>query len=319
MEQQPSHIGYKVCRINKYDNEIVIVKLMILGNNNEDRSDVFDPETAKMRSSEVKVLEIYKKENCKVKRYPTAVSIYDPDFTYTLNETIKIKNYDTRKYVVCSPGIHYFLTEEAALCYGQIDPLNGKSIRYHDNGKVSSECYIINGQVHGKYASWHLNGTKNVECIYVNGKKNGKCVSWYDNGDIYYVKMYKDGKLNGRCRTWYKYGNKKNDGNYLCGMRDGEYKEYHRNGQLRKISMFYKGAIRGKCYKYNSLGELVYEYEYANDLNYSVKHYKNDVLISDISYVNGVQHGESKFWYDNGDLMYVCYFDNGNICDEFRC
>jgi hypothetical protein len=44
-------------------------------------------------------------------------SLHDPDFTYTVGETVSVSDYSDDIRVECAPGIHFFATREEAVNY----------------------------------------------------------------------------------------------------------------------------------------------------------------------------------------------------------
>lgn len=151
-------IGYKKARND------LIVKLEILGVNNEERKDIVDKNFAKMRCSEARVLAIYHMFTKKQQKY--AFSIHDSNFKYTSHEIVKPMAADKGSYYrdineVCASGIHYFLSEDAAILYGLFD-LNGLPTNYpekysgmvsiyFDNGHMAERKHYQNGKLHAIY------------------------------------------------------------------------------------------------------------------------------------------------------------------------
>lgn len=178
------HVGYKKCRNG------IIVELNILGKTNEDRVDIVNPKLAKMRSSKVGVTKIYEVcYNENGERYEVehdkAVSLYTIHFEYHVGDIIREPNFDFNLDKVCTSGIHYFLTEKAALAF-DFDghpPKNGRHVTWHDNGVIREIGFYLNGRRHGKYRSWYNNGQSYISCDYDNGEYHGNFKSWYKNGD----------------------------------------------------------------------------------------------------------------------------------------
>ena len=165
-----SHIGYKKC--GDY-----VVKLEIIGENNERRLDVVDAckEYAKFRTSKACVQEIFNLDGsvsnvCEIK------SDYDPNFVYKKGELVEAK-YENE---ICSDGIHYFLSFETAKFYG-IRPL-GKDYT-------------------GVWKSWYLNSQLQYQGEWKNGKREGIHYRWLGNGQLWRREEWKDGVEDGNTRT----------------------------------------------------------------------------------------------------------------------
>ena len=157
-----------------------IVKLEILGENNENRSGI-KPEHvpfAKYRCSEALVLAIYHWktgepaievvslsygiitwENGKIVDYGKVI--------YKMNEKVCIYNYDPNPDIICGPGIHYFKSEEPAIMYSA------------DSKNPPCKNYT------GEQKSFFNNGRLSVACSYINGRKSGEYISWYKTGELH--------------------------------------------------------------------------------------------------------------------------------------
>lgn len=262
-EEVKKHIGYKKCRDN------IMLKLEILGKNNEKRENAVVPEFAKMRSSKVKVLKIYKLHfNQKGKRvetvmnHVTAQSKHDIKFKYKFNEIIEVDTYDENIENVCSQGIHYFMSEEAAYYY-DFTPQNGICKRWYDNGVL---MYQFN-------------------CRY--GKRNGIKKEWFDTGILKSQENYLRDILHGKTKTWYHDGKLQCVINYKWGIPNGKIETYHSNGNLEKICFYENDKLCGKYMEYYSIGKLK----------------------SICFYENGMLNGFKKLYFRNGQIKYKCFYD----------
>jgi len=174
-------LRYKACR-----NSIVILELLNDSVTNEKRDDVVDDKYAKFRCNMAKVVNI---TNVKTgKRMKKDVSIYDDNFYYILNGVVKTHCFNETINEVCTEGIHYFKTKEAALSwfYNQEDKNfpDGKWIRWHENGQKLSEGSFKDGKGDGKWIGWHNNGQKGYEGTFINGQYGGEWIYWRPNGNI---------------------------------------------------------------------------------------------------------------------------------------
>ena len=68
----------------------------------------------KCRCSKAKVLSITNIDGTE-SNTNSARSIWDPDFVYTVGETIEVPNFDTNRWNECAPGIHFFMTRQEAV------------------------------------------------------------------------------------------------------------------------------------------------------------------------------------------------------------
>lgn len=70
----------------------------------------------KCRANKAKILEIQDLKGNKL-NMNVARSFYDSNFIYTIGETVEVKNFDTNRFNVCAPGIHFFITRKEAVDY----------------------------------------------------------------------------------------------------------------------------------------------------------------------------------------------------------
>ena len=68
----------------------------------------------KCRCSKAKVLSITNIDGTE-SNTNSARSLWDPDFIYSVGETIEVPNFDTNRWNECAPGIHFFITRQEAV------------------------------------------------------------------------------------------------------------------------------------------------------------------------------------------------------------
>ena len=68
----------------------------------------------KCRCSKAKVLSITNIDGTE-SDIDSARSLWDPDFVYTVGETIEVSNFDTNRWNECAPGIHFFISRQEAV------------------------------------------------------------------------------------------------------------------------------------------------------------------------------------------------------------
>ena len=71
----------------------------------------------KCRANKAKVISITSIDGSK--KYETAHSKYDPDFIYRVGEYVEVENFDDNRFNECAPGIHFFITRQEAVAFGQ--------------------------------------------------------------------------------------------------------------------------------------------------------------------------------------------------------
>ena len=68
----------------------------------------------KCRCSKAKVLSITNIDGTE-SDIDSARSLWDPDFAYTVGETIEVSNFDTNRWNECAPGIQFFISRQEAV------------------------------------------------------------------------------------------------------------------------------------------------------------------------------------------------------------
>ena len=226
-------LRYKACK-----NSIVTLLLLDDTKTNEKRNGVVDDNYAKFRCNRAIVINI---TNVKTgEKMEEDVSIYDDNFVYSARKIVKT-NYDLNLNEVCSEGIHYFKTEEAALSW------------------FNRQTYIFPD---GNLTAWYENGQKESEGPCKNGKKHGKWIEWYEDGPKFSKGTYKNGNRDGKWIRYHENGEKKQEGTYKDGEHDGKWIYWHENGQTRSEGAYKNGKV-GKWTYWDDTGNKCYEFVYT--------------------------------------------------------
>ena len=232
-------LRYKAC-----ENSIVTLELLNNSVTNEKRDGVVDDRYAKFRCNEAKVINI---TNVKTgEKINSDVSIRDKNFVYTLGKVIKT-NFDKTLKKVCTEGIHYFKTKEAAVVWfycqiGENFP-DGEWIIWRGNGKKKSKGTYKNGYMDGKRTDYFKDGNKLFEGTYKDGKEDGKWIWWWNNGQKNTDEIWKNGKKDGKyIDRWYS-GNKKSEGTYKDNEKYGKWIEWNDNGTKYSERTYKNGEL----------------------------------------------------------------------------
>ena len=166
-----SEYVYKIC-----SDHIVVMKKLQDTKTNENRNNVADSLYAKFRADKLFVVKILNINNIEsIKKIVN--NNYKIKIIYKCDEIIIPDKFDENIDEVCSSGIHYFKTIDAAFYYKELPRLfTGKWIYWHENGNKSYECEYIDGKETGKWISWYENKNKSSEGEYINGKLTGKWI-----------------------------------------------------------------------------------------------------------------------------------------------
>lgn len=197
-----SSVSYRIVykSVGQY---VISLKLDDECKTNENRKYIFDPMYAKNRCDRAYVVDILNKFT--KESIDSIESDFDETFVYVRNKYITVDDYDASNEI-CSRGIHYYMSYEAAYFHGLDKVENGEYLQFYDDGELFEKCNYVNGLIHGLYESWYRNGQLYKRCNYVNGVIHGLCELWYENGQLEKKYKYINGSVNGIYESWYRSG-----------------------------------------------------------------------------------------------------------------
>ena len=212
---------------------------------------------------------------------------------------------------------------------------------FNSEGKlymISSLTSETEKDLYALYRKYDSNGNLFIYSYAIDGKNIDR--GYYSDGKLAYIQELKIIKgqppiPNGKYIEYYKNGQIKVQGNNKDGKRDGEFKAFLRNGKSAG-SVFYKDGkiIKStlvKAMKDNASFSLV------TDINYNLNSHKivtdefpNQLLKQYFVFnKNGLLDGESREYYEEGDIqsvssfknnvadgIFISYYQNGNIKDK---
>ena len=203
---------------------------------------------------------------------------------------------------------------------------------------ISSLTSETDKELYALYRKYDKNGNLSIYTYAIDGKNTDK--GYYSDGKLAYILELKllKGKTpipNGKYIEYYKNGQIKVQGNHKEGKRDGEFKAFLRNGKSAG-SVFYKDGKIIKSTLVNSMKDNA-SFSLVTDINYNLNSHE---LVTDefpnqllkqyfIFNKNGLLDGESREYYEEGDIkavssfknnvadgLFISYYQNGNIKDK---
>ena len=205
-----SDLCYKSC-----GNYIVTMTKLPDTITNESRTGIVDPMHAKFRADKLLVVTIeHKLTGESIKRIQN--TSYCHKIWYDVSMIVDVSDYDQDPNEVCSTGIHYFLSREAAF-YWDNNIENGPVRAWYSNGQVREEYTLVAGKMHGTCRRWHFNCKPRQDCNYVAGKLHGHYQFWYYTGQKRRDCHYINDKLHGHYQSWYQNGEQCEDTIYVNG------------------------------------------------------------------------------------------------------
>jgi uncharacterized protein len=213
----------------------------------------------------------------------------------------------------------------------EINP-NGYNKIYYENGKISSEGYMRNGQPDGFWKTYHKNGFIKSEGNRKDYKLDSIWTFYSDSGKVILKITYFEGKKNGIrttyqedeitdenfvndvkqgfSYTYYPDGKMWKEINFIDGLEEGIGKEYAQtDGRVIKLINYKKGFItdfeninkidnanmkQGNWMGFYEDGTVKWEGEYKNDLKngYFKEYSREGNLITTQKYIDGILQEE---------------------------
>ena len=204
---------------------------------------------------------------------------------------------------------------------------------------ISSLTSETEKDLYALYRKYDSNGNLFIYSYAIDGKNIDR--GYYSDGKLAYIQELKIIKgqppiPNGKYIEYYKNGQIKVQGNNKDGKRDGEFKAFLRNGKSAG-SVFYKDGKIIKSTLVNSMKDNA-SFSLTTDINYNLN--SNEIITDEflngllkqyfIYNKNGLLDGESREYYEEGDIksishfkndipdgVFISYYQNGNIENKY--
>ena len=212
---------------------------------------------------------------------------------------------------------------------------------FNSEGKlymISSLTKETEKDLYALYRKYDSNGNLFIYSYAIDGKNTDR--GYYSDGKLAYIQELKiiigqNPIPNGKYIEYYKNGQVKVQGNNKEGKRDGEFKAFLRNGKSAG-SVFYKDGKIIKSTLVNSMKDNA-SFSLVTDINYNLNSHE---IVTDefpngllkqyfIFNKNGLLDGESREYYEEGDIKsispfknnvadgtFISYYQNGNIKEK---
>ena len=213
---------------------------------------------------------------------------------------------------------------------------------FNSEGKlymISSLTSETEKDLYALYRKYDSDGNLFIYSYAIDGKNIDR--GYYSDGKLAYIQELKIIKgqppiPNGKYIEYYKNGQIKVQGNNKDGKRDGEFKAFLRNGKSAG-SVFYKDGKIIKSTLVNSMKDSA-TFSLVTDINYNLN--SNEIITDEfpngllkqyfIYNKNGLLDGESREYYEEGDIksishfkndipdgVFISYYQNGNIENKY--
>ncbi|MFW6222428.1 MAG: toxin-antitoxin system YwqK family antitoxin [Bacteroidota bacterium] len=188
-----------------------------------------------------------------------------------------------------------------------------------DQGKVVGEGIVDKtGMKQDEWKEYYESGRLKAEGYYKDNRKVGKWIYYFENGEIEQRGEYNDdGKAIGEWRWYYSNGQLRRKEFLNNDIPDGMYKEYTNEGEIWAEGRYIEG-LRNGPWIINHLGYKQVG-QYNNDVRQGMwRYYKDDVLVYEGRFEDGLPDGKHVAYWDNGNLRYEGVYNMGEKNGEWN-
>ncbi len=203
------------------------------------------------------------------------------------------------------------------------------TVYYFDNGKVSSEGYMLDGKPNNYWITYHPNGKKKTEGNRRNFQLDSIWVFYNEDGLKTNEIRYREGKKHGLQST-YQSGVLYEQNTYENDVRVNEYVQFYATGEVQRRLPIQDGKEHGDGFEYDLDGRVITLLSYregnlrsaekVNRYDNSgkkrgpwIEYHNNGVLASEGFYMNDRKHGIFKTYDRKGDLISLEKFKEGSL------
>jgi antitoxin component YwqK of YwqJK toxin-antitoxin module len=263
--------------------------------------------------------------NNSVNQFPTVIDLDTAISDFTIRNIeiaaesgLTFKDTGIISYSIDAIGFKEVSHQSTILSYSQNAPiyfkdqlLTSKITRVHRNGKLKFEAECINGWIEGTTKTYDSLGQITHIFNYQGGKLNGICEEYFPNNKLARSIPMSRGKVNGTVKWYYENENLAFEGKMLDGEKSGEHIYYYSSGKKSAILKYSYGIRRHSFWRdstemgYRAHGEFLEFFE-NGDIKYKA------------TYVNGIPEGRVAAYYSKDKLMYMENWENGKIVGETK-
>lgn len=223
-----------------------------------------------------------------------------------------------------------FIFLSLSLISQTIDP-NGYNIFYHANGVKSSEGYLKDGKPDAYWKSYNEKGVLVSEGNRKDGFLDGEWKFYNSEGELYMSLNYKNDKKDG-IKTTFKPNGDRILESFIDDLKQGNEKHFDKDNHLIKEVPFVDGVEEGIAKEYDSEGTIISILEYKRGYILRREHinrkdqsglkqglwkifYANDILKEEGFYLNDKKDGFFKYYDEEGNLISLEKYNNGEIVE----
>lgn len=213
--------------------------------------------------------------------------------------------------------------------------ISGTYQSFYSDGKPNEIIQYLNGEATGEREEFYENGIQKYIVKLTADKQLLEHKSFHENGTISKIefKTIDNDQRIGEYKEWYDNGQLAESGTYISGNdRTGEWLEFYKNGNKKVEAEFKEGTfIIQNCWAEdgtqtmtNGTGTYTYDYSFwEDDVTRNVSEYKNyerhgkqytyrnGVISLYQEMENGVEHGVTRDYDEDGKLTEETIYENG--------
>lgn len=177
---------------------------------------------------------------------------------------------------------------------------------YYENGNLKSEGFWNNGKIDSTWVFYYETGVLKDSITYDQGIKNGPATHFTQEGFREYRTFYRDNRQDSLLITFHPNGQISSEANLLAGRKHGTVKEYAEDGRLITNIRYDRGyeQTREELNRYDDNG---------NKTGKWLEYHPNGELAREVSYKNGQEDGIVKEYNEKGNLIGMEKYESGII------
>ena len=218
---------------------------------------------------------------------------------------------------------------------------NDSLISYYSEGQIKSIAIHKSGLLIGKYIEYFPDGSIAFSSNYNDGKLNGMLIKYKKPDQIDYKAEFRDDEMHGIYEFYNSKNVLENKGNTFNGVKNGLCQDYYYGGELRHVYTVHDNKLEGNYIEYTKEGDTlsyglfkegkpqIFKRKYLGKINDSFfrkemqlvdgveewKTFRDDKLIIESFYKNGVYFGKWKIYNFDGTKLYeILDFTKNETC-----
>ncbi|MES2545290.1 MAG: tetratricopeptide repeat protein [Bacteroidota bacterium] len=190
--------------------------------------------------------------------------------------------------------------------------VNYNKISYRQDGKISYiDKYINDNQTYSE--SYDTKGVKENTIDYKN--RTGKFTTTYSNGTTSQILDMVNGEANGKSLFKDKFNTMIRESEYVNGIRHKSYKSYSPLGTIYSESTYYCGKLNGQDKSYDAVGNIrvVDENFFGDEHGKTTRYYYNKSKSSEFNQLDGMIEGDYYYYNLKGEALLILGYEQNSI------